>query len=85
MIHTSPALGIVDPAQLAAISQRASRLGATDVYLDPDPSDPEGMLARYTRRRPFERIRRITGYLVGDVSRFNDAKRAELRDRVTHT
>lgn len=34
---------------------------------------------------PFQRLRRITGYLVGDVSRFNDAKRSEERDRVKHT
>ena len=33
----------------------------------------------------FERIRRITGYLVGTVERFNDGKRAEERDRVKHT
>ena len=33
---------------------------------------------------PFERIRRITGYLVGTLDRFNDAKRAEERDRVKH-
>ncbi|MDK2800988.1 MAG: hypothetical protein PWQ70_2607 [Clostridiales bacterium] len=33
----------------------------------------------------FERIRRITGYLVGDLSRWNDAKRAEERDRVKHS
>jgi ribonucleoside-triphosphate reductase len=32
----------------------------------------------------FERIRRITGYLVGTVDRFNDAKRAEEKDRVLH-
>ena len=32
----------------------------------------------------FERIRRITGYLVGSVERFNNAKRAEERDRVKH-
>lgn len=32
----------------------------------------------------FERIRRITGYLVGTVERFNDGKRAEVRDRVKH-
>jgi len=32
----------------------------------------------------FERIRRITGYLVGTIDRFNDAKRAEVRDRVKH-
>lgn len=31
-----------------------------------------------------ERIRRITGYLVGTVDRFNDAKRAEVKDRVKH-
>lgn len=34
--------------------------------------------------QPFERIRRITGYLVGTLDRFNDAKRAEERDRVKH-
>ena len=33
---------------------------------------------------PFERIRRITGYLVGTLDRFNDAKRAEEHDRVKH-
>ena len=33
----------------------------------------------------FERIRRITGYLVGTVDRFNNAKRAEERDRVKHS
>ena len=33
----------------------------------------------------FERIRRITGYLVGTVDRFNNAKRAEVEDRVKHT
>lgn len=33
----------------------------------------------------FERIRRITGYLVGDMNRWNNAKRAEERDRVKHT
>ena len=32
----------------------------------------------------FERIRRITGYLVGKLERFNNAKRAEERDRVKH-
>lgn len=32
----------------------------------------------------FERIRRITGYLVGTVDRFNDAKQEEVRDRIIH-
>ena len=34
---------------------------------------------------PFERIRRITGYLVGTLDRFNNAKRAEEHDRVKHS
>ncbi len=34
--------------------------------------------------KPFERIRRITGYLVGTTDRFNNAKRAEEHDRVKH-
>jgi anaerobic ribonucleoside-triphosphate reductase len=33
----------------------------------------------------FERIRRVTGYLSGDVENFNDAKRAEERARVKHS
>lgn len=33
---------------------------------------------------PFERIRRITGYLVGDMGHWNDAKTAEEKDRVKH-
>ena len=33
----------------------------------------------------FERIRRITGYLVGTLDRFNNAKRAEEKDRVKHS
>ncbi len=33
---------------------------------------------------PFDRIRRITGYLVGTLERFNNAKRAEENERVKH-
>lgn len=33
----------------------------------------------------FERIRRVTGYLSGDVSRFNNAKRCEEKARVKHS
>lgn len=32
----------------------------------------------------FQRIRRITGYLVGTLDKWNDAKKAEERDRVKH-
>ena len=34
--------------------------------------------------KPFERIRRITGYLTGTVDTWNNAKKSELRDRVKH-
>ena len=33
---------------------------------------------------PFQRIRRITGYLVGGMDRFNNAKKSEVKDRVKH-
>jgi anaerobic ribonucleoside-triphosphate reductase len=33
----------------------------------------------------FERIRRITGYLVGTMEKWNDAKKAEEHDRVKHS
>ena len=32
----------------------------------------------------FQRLRRITGYLVGDISRWNNGKYSELKDRVKH-
>lgn len=34
---------------------------------------------------PFQRLRRITGYLVHSMDQWNDAKKAEERDRVKHT
>lgn len=34
---------------------------------------------------PFDRVRRITGYLVGTLDRFNNGKRAEEHDRVKHS
>ena len=36
------------------------------------------------REKPFHRLRRITGYLVGTLNRWNNGKRAEERDRVKH-
>ena len=40
---------------------------------------------KYGKDVKFERIRRITGYLVGTMEKWNDAKKAEERDRVKHT
>lgn len=39
---------------------------------------------RESKEHPFERIRRITGYLVGTLDKWNNAKRAEERDRIKH-
>ena len=52
-----------------------------DIKLDGDYVDLSCKLAPLR----FERIWRITGYLVGTVDRFNDAKRAEVEDRVKHS
>lgn len=43
-------------------------------YVNYRRSDEHGMVGVGTK---FERIRRITGYLVGDLDRFNNAKRQE--------
>ena len=43
--------------------------------------DENGMVGKDMK---FERIRRITGYLVGAINRWNNAKKAELHDRVKH-
>ena len=49
-----------------------------------DAGNGEVALDYQTQPAKFERIRRITGYLVGTVDRFNNAKRAEEHDRVKH-
>lgn len=54
--------------------------GTLDILLDGE--DVELTLTPDPVR--FQRIRRITGYLVGDLSRFNNAKRREVDDRVKH-
>ena len=53
---------------------------ALDVHVDGEYVD----LRYHLAPRPFSRIRRITGYLVGDMSHWNDAKAAEEKDRVKH-
>ena len=49
---------------------------ALDIHVDGDYVD----LRYHLSPRPFSRIRRITGYLVGDMSHWNNAKAAEERD-----
>jgi hypothetical protein len=62
--------------------------GLTEVIATIVPEDPEGPemidLEYKWCNHPFHRLRRITGYLVGNLSRWNNGKKAEERDRVKH-
>lgn len=51
-----------------------------DIYVDGEYVD----IDYHFKDVPFQRIRRITGYLVGTLDRFNNAKRSEVNDRVKH-
>ncbi|MBR4236029.1 MAG: hypothetical protein IKR85_08205 [Clostridia bacterium] len=55
-------------------------LEKVEVKLDGEYAD----IHYYTAKVPFERIRRITGYLVGTIDRWNNAKKSEEKDRVKH-
>ncbi|MHC1785449.1 MAG: anaerobic ribonucleoside-triphosphate reductase [Christensenellales bacterium] len=51
-----------------------------------DSKDPDMVSIDYDYNGPpFERIRRVTGYLTGSVSRWNNAKQSEEHDRIKHT
>lgn len=54
--------------------------------MDVEVIDDENVKIVYhiSTTKPFERIRRITGYLVGTLDKWNNAKRAEEHDRVKH-
>lgn len=58
--------------------------GYTVTYLDINVQGDDVELTAILSAVKFQRIRRITGYLVGDLSRFNNAKRREVDDRVKH-
>ena len=50
------------------------------------PDDEKDVILTYdVSAVPFQRIRRVTGYLVGTLDRWNNAKRAEEHDRVKHS
>lgn len=59
--------------------------GLEEVIATLDPNDPDMIdLDYHWKGHPFHRLRRITGYLVGNLGRWNNAKRSEERDRVKH-
>ena len=68
-------------AYLKHASQQGDRIKSLLIKRDGDNAD----LSYTIETPPFERIRRITGYLVGTTDRFNNAKQSEEQDRVKHT
>lgn len=62
--------------------QSQEEVTALDISL---AEDGQVILDYQLKPRQFERIRRITGYLVGTIDRWNNAKRAEENDRVKHS
>ena len=77
--------GNADPQEAQAyveyLEEKYNRkLNKLDINIDGEYAD----LSYEFSHVPFERIRRITGYLVGTLDRFNNGKRAEVQDRVKH-
>jgi len=77
--------GTLEQTEIQAYIDRATqKYGVEPTHIDIKVCGDEVEL-EYQLGRPFQRIRRITGYLVGTVDRFNNAKRAEEHDRVKHS
>lgn len=80
--------GILEQKEIDAYVKMAQeKYGDKVIGIKIEVTDDEYVNITYTLKNdvPFERIRRITGYLVGTLDKWNDAKRAEERDRVKHT
>lgn len=76
----------ISEKEIAAYQQRGiDKYGEKLVGIDINILDKENVeLTYHVEGEPFERVRRITGYLVGTLDRWNNAKQAEERDRVKH-
>jgi hypothetical protein len=70
-------------AYIEMYKDREPNMQLTSLELNFDGEEVD-VYSNYNSNAPFERIRRITGYLVGTLDRFNDAKRAEESQRVKH-
>ena len=78
---------IIDQKEIDSYVKMAQdKYGDNLVGLKIDVENNDEVTLTYTLANnvPFERIRRITGYLVGTLDKWNDSKRAEERDRVKH-
>lgn len=84
MIYNVTVNGEMSPEEVKAYKEYVEKKypHCTSLTITPDGNDVD--LVYYIPEAKFDRIRRITGYLVGTVDRWNDAKREELKDRVKH-
>ena len=76
---------LTEEEKQAYVKWATEHYGVTPVSLDLDLDGEYVNVKANLGKRPFERIRRITGYLVGTLDRFNNAKAAEEHDRVKHS
>ena len=76
----------ISEKEITAYQQRGiDKYGEKLTGIDINILDKENVeLTYHVEGEPFERVRRITGYLVGTLDRWNNAKQAEERDRVKH-
>ena len=78
--------GVLDQNEINAYIHRATeKYGAEPTHMNILVCGDEVELSYTFEGKPFHRIRRITGYLVGTLDRFNNAKRTEEQDRVKHS
>lgn len=86
MVQVNVTGGKMEKAEIDAYLARAKEkypdkvISSMDIKMDGEFVD----ITYHWETVPFERIRRITGYLVGTLDRFNNGKRAEVADRVKH-
>ncbi len=88
MMNVKVENAILEQKEIDAYVDRANELyGDKCIGMKIEVTDDEYVNITYMLKNdvPFERIRRITGYLVGTLDKWNDAKRAEEQDRVKHT
>lgn len=80
--------GTITEDEALAYVQRGRELYGNTLYeiqAEIGKENPEFINLEYKwDQKPFHRLRRITGYLVGNLGRWNNAKRAEEHDRLKH-
>ena len=78
-------MGVTEQEAAEYVSHVQKRVHGRLIKLIIRPAqDTDEVTLLWTTMEKIERIRRITGYLVGTIDRWNNAKRAEEKDRVMH-